>query len=189
MNLPNRTRRTCRHCGEFFCPDYRNRYHQHYCGSADCRRASKAASQRRWLHHKGNQDYFRGPQQVRRVQEWRKAHPGYWKRKKQKSGEGQAFAVQGLNQGQSSCNAPPTPLRTLQDYCLSQEPEFIGLISMFTGHTLQEDIAQTVRQLLNRGQSILRHGLSHGPSLQLCFDYDHQASVAAGAAAPNPAQL
>ncbi len=189
MKNPNLTRRKCRHCREFFHPDYRNGYHQHYCSRADCRRASKAASQQRWLHHSGNQDYFRGPEQVRRVQQWRKAHPGYWKRKKQNSGEGQRFAAQGVNPGQSSCNVPPSPLRTLQDYCLAQEPEFIGLISMFTGSTLQEDIVQTVRLLLNRGQSILRHGLSNGPSLQLCFDYDHQTSTPARAAAPNPAQF
>lgn len=189
MKKSNLTRRKCQHCREFFHPDYRNAHHQHYCSSADCRRASKTASQRRWFHYSGNQDYFRGPHQVRRVQEWRKAHPGYWKRKKQKSGEGQTVAAQTIKPGQSSCNAPSEPLRTLQDYCLSQEPEFIGLISMFTGSTLQEDIAQTVRQLLNRGQSILRHGLSNGPGLQLCFDYDRQTSFAAGAAAPNPAQL
>ncbi len=189
MQKPNLTRRKCRHCKEFFGPDYRNRYHQRYCSRTDCRRASKAASQRRWLRHRGNQDYFRGPLQVRRVQEWRKAHPGYWKPRRLKSGESQATAAQALTPRQSSCNVPSSPLRTLQDYCLSQEPEFIGLISMFTGSTLQEDIAQTVRQLSNRGQSILRHGLSNGPSLQLCFDYDRQASIAAGAAAPDPAQL
>jgi len=189
VNKSNLRRRKCRHCREFFRPDYRNSHHQHYCQKADCRRASKVASQQRWLHHSGNQDYFRGPQHVRRVQEWRQAHPGYWRPKEQKSAQGQAPATQQVNPGQSSCNVRPSPLGTLQDYCLAQEPEFIGLISMVTGSTLQEDIAATVRQLLNRGQSILRHRLSNSRSMQLCFDYDCQASVAAGAAAPDSFEL
>jgi hypothetical protein len=185
----NLKRRKCRHCNEFFRPDYRNGQHQHYCGNAECRRASKAASQRRWLHHSGNQDYFHGPQHVRRVQEWRKEHPGYWKRQTDKSGQTQAPGAQAVNRRQSSCNVPSSPLSTLQDYCLAQEPGFIGLISMITGSTLQEDIAATVDRILNRGQSILRHGLSNSRSVQLCFDYDGQVSVAAGAAAPGSSEL
>lgn len=182
-------RRKCRHCNQFFRPDYRNAHHQRHCNNPECRRVSKAASQQRWLHRSGNQDYFHGPQHVRRVQEWRKAHPGYWKRQNEMSGNGQTPAGQALNPGQSSCNVPSSPLRTLQDYSLAQEPGFIGLISMLTGSTLQEDIAATVDRVLNRGQSILRHGLSNSRSVQLCFDYDRQASVAAGAAAPGSSGL
>ena len=45
--------------------------------AADCRRASKAASQAAWLARPPNNDYFRGPVHVFRVQAWRAAHPGY----------------------------------------------------------------------------------------------------------------
>ena len=68
----------CLHCGTFFIPDPRNRHHQQYCGEPECRRASKAASQRRWQSRPENADYFRGAENVARVQAWRKAHPGYW---------------------------------------------------------------------------------------------------------------
>ena len=47
-----------------------------------CRKASKADSQRRWLQKPENRDYFRGPEHVQRVQRWREAHPGYWRRAK-----------------------------------------------------------------------------------------------------------
>jgi len=70
-------RRKCRCCQELFHPDPRNQYHQHYCTKPACRKASKAASQRRWLSKSQNQDYFCGPANVERVQAWRAAHPGY----------------------------------------------------------------------------------------------------------------
>lgn len=71
-------RRKCRCCRKFFTPDYRNVHHQAFCTAPDCRRASKAKSQRRWLAKSANRDYFRGADHVERVQQWRKAHPGYW---------------------------------------------------------------------------------------------------------------
>ena len=51
--------------------------HQRYCSAPACRRASKAASQRRWLAKSANRDYFRGPEHVARVRAWRAAPPGY----------------------------------------------------------------------------------------------------------------
>ena len=74
------SRRKCRYCSKFFIPDKRTVDRQKYCSEAACRKASKAASQQRWLSHDGNGDYFRGPEQVQRVQRWRQANPGYWKR-------------------------------------------------------------------------------------------------------------
>jgi len=56
---------------------------------------------------------------------------------------------------QSSCTVPGNALGTLQDDCLAQDPAFVGLISMITGCTLQEDIAATARQMLIRGRNIL----------------------------------
>jgi len=37
---------------------------------------------------------------------------------------------------------------------MAQAPPFVGLISMVTGSTLQEDIAATTRQVLLRGRNI-----------------------------------
>jgi hypothetical protein len=67
--------RKCMSCGEFFIPDHRKGERQRYCCAADCRRASKAASQAAWLARPSNNDYFSGPVHVARVQAWRAAHP------------------------------------------------------------------------------------------------------------------
>ena len=57
-------RRKCSHCRELFRPDPRNLRHQRYCSKPQCRKASKAACQRRWLAKAQNRDYFRGPANV-----------------------------------------------------------------------------------------------------------------------------
>jgi hypothetical protein len=53
---------------------------QQYCSKEACRRASKAASQRRWLEKPENKAYFRGPDHVERVRNWRTEHERYWHR-------------------------------------------------------------------------------------------------------------
>ena len=57
----------CQHCGEFFNVDARNRGRQRYCRKGPCRDARKADSQRRWLKQPGNEDYFRGVDNVARA--------------------------------------------------------------------------------------------------------------------------
>jgi hypothetical protein len=74
--------RKCLHCGEFYQPDRRNRRHQRYCAKPECRKRSKAQSQRRWLQRPENQTYFRGPDNCQRVKAWRQRHPGYGRKKK-----------------------------------------------------------------------------------------------------------
>lgn len=120
-------------CGsrELFQPDRRNLWHQRHCSKPGCRRASKAASQRRWLGKPQNRDYFHGPAHVERVRGWRAAHPRYWHRS-----------------GRQSCPA-------LQEVFAAQPLVLIGLIANLTGSALQEDIAQHSRRLLRLGQDIL----------------------------------
>ena len=153
------TRRKCRCCSKFFAPDPRTEDRQRYCSQPACRQASKKASQRRWARKDGNGDHFRGPNEVRRVQAWRRDHPGYWKRKTPSSQSTQPVEDQQANPAQSSRNAPRALPFALQEDCLSENPAFIGLISMVIGSTLQEDIAATTRQLLLRGRNILGGGL------------------------------
>lgn len=151
-------RRKCRCCSSFFLPDYRNRDRQHYCEKPDCRQASKAASQQRWLRKPANRNYFRDAQNVARVQQWRKAHPGYWQQKPEQTAQSeptQRVAAQWINPGQSSCNVPGSPLSTLQDFCLAKDPAFIGLISIVTGRTLPDDIAAMARRVVDQGRNIL----------------------------------
>ena len=153
------TRRKCRCCSTFFTPDPRTGDRQRYCFQTACRQASKQASQQRWVSQHGNGDHFRGPDEVRRVQRWRQSHPGYWKKKAPASQGTQPVEGKRVNPDQSSRNVPRALPGTLQDDCLAQNPAFIGLISMVTGSTLQEDIAATTRQLLLRGRNILGGGL------------------------------
>jgi predicted RNA-binding Zn ribbon-like protein len=52
----------CIHCHTLFVPDYRNSKRQRFCHLPECRIASKAASQKRWLAE--NPDHFKGPDNV-----------------------------------------------------------------------------------------------------------------------------
>ena len=182
-------RRKCRGCNEFFFPDYRNEPHQHYCGKPACRQASKRASQRRWSRKPANRDYFRGADNAQRVRDWRKTHPGYWKRKTSQSDNIQVAQSQQVNPVQSSCNVPSRPLGTLQDFCLAKEPGFIGLLSMITGRTLQEDIAPIARRVVEQGQQILGLLFPEPRNQNLCSVHDYQASAPSGSAAADSAKL
>jgi hypothetical protein len=148
-------RRKCLSCRHIFSADYRNGYHQRYCSQPACRQASKKASQRRWRRKPENRDYDGGPERVRQVQEWRRSHPGYWKRKSKPISAPQPPDSQSVNPGQRSRNATPPQISPLRDLCLEQNPAFVGLLSMVTGSTLREDIAATARRLLLMGENIL----------------------------------
>ena len=179
------TRRKCRCCTEFFIPDPRTLDRQHSCSKLACRQASKAASQRRWLSKNGNGDHFRGADEVRRVQLWRQSHPGYWRNQQPSSQGTQAVAAQPANPDQSSCNVLRGLPGTLQDYCLAQDPAFVGLVSMMTGSTLQEDIDRAARQLPAKGRDILGLiGLEK--SLTIPWPHDSQTAPASGSAPPDP---
>lgn len=176
--------RKCLCCRKVFTPDYRNGYRQRYCSSPACRQASHLASQRQWRRQPENRDVVRGPHEVERVQEWRRLHPGYWKRKSTPVLAAQPIDPQPPTIPQSSRNVPPTPLLPLQDVCLAQNPAFVGLISLVTGSTLQEDIAATTRQLLLRGRNIL--GLKVPTETTVTTTaYDRQTPDSPGAAPPS----
>jgi hypothetical protein len=81
MARPRQRRRKCLSCNAWFTPDPRRRGRQRYCSEERCRKASKVASQQRWLHKAENESYFHGSEHVVRVQCWRRDHPGYWRRK------------------------------------------------------------------------------------------------------------
>ena len=150
-------RRKCLHCGKLFTPDARNRRHQRYCSVPACRKASKAASQRRWLAKPANRDYFRGPAHIARVQAWRQAHPGYARRSTHDSPP----ALQDDCMTQASDQADKTALlihSALQDLLVAQPYVLIGLIANLTGSPLQDDIYRTGRRLEQLGRDILATG-------------------------------
>lgn len=157
QRVPRRRRarqRKCRCCGRLYTPDHRNLRQQKYCRAPECRRASKKASQQQWLSSEKGGDYFLGPQNVVRVQQWREHHPGYWKRGVSSTPDALQDPLPSeviINQNvtwQLACSA-------LQDVCSVQPALLIGLIASLTGSTLQDDIAETTRRFIDSGRNIL----------------------------------
>ena len=70
-------RKKCCNCNKFFRLDPRIANRQKYCRQPKWRKASKAAIQQNWLQKLENQNYFRGPQNVERVEQCREANAGY----------------------------------------------------------------------------------------------------------------
>ena len=147
-------KKRCRNCRRLFIPDYRNRDRQKYCKRAICRKASKSASQERWLNKPENNNYFRGALNVQRVQQWRRHNPGYWKPKQ----SNKTIVLQEPLTPQPSENNKDNSDFTnnaLQDLLKAQPTVMIGLISNFIGSALQDDIAQTLLRMQQSGQDIL----------------------------------
>ena len=173
--MAHQGRRNCLFCGEIFEADARNTGHQRYCSKPDCRKASQAASRRAWLAKPENQDYFRGPENVARVQAWRAERPGYWRRPPKASGAGAqpALALQDVCPAQAleiADDLQKGAETALQDVWRAQPAVLIGFIAQFTGSALQDDIARSTRQLLKLGHDILAGRIGD----------DHQASALSG---------
>ena len=184
------TKRKCKHCKVFFDPDRRSVGRQFYCSKPPCRKASKAASQQRWLSKPQNCDYFSGPAHVERVRQWRKDHPGYARRK----GSCRQDALQ----------EPSTPQRAqkqqlegglakdaLQDSLFMQPAVFVGLIAHLSGLSLQDDIALAARKLQQLGLDILSrtpHQKGGRPDAQTThfFSQTQEATQAVQLGGPTP---
>jgi len=147
--------RKCLCCNELFQPERRNLRHQKFCFKPTCRQASKRESQRRWLAQPRNKSYFRGPQNVARVREWRAAHPGYWRRLSKKSSP----ALQEVCPSQPPPVEPVEPGPTqdlsphaLRNLCQAQLPLMLGLMHQLLDSPLQDDILPFARRLIAKGQ-------------------------------------
>jgi hypothetical protein len=123
--------RKCLCCQEKFHPDARNRRHHQYCPKDDCRKASKAARQARWLAKPQNRDDFRDSANCERVRLWRLAHPGNSCRKTTSA----PLALQDVSNPQpienvhAKTSCTPSPL---QDGSLMQPALLVGLIAVLT---------------------------------------------------------
>jgi hypothetical protein len=80
-----------------------------------------------------------------------------------------------------------TPSRTLQDLCSMQIPLFVGLISMFVGSTLPDDIATSTRRLLLKGHDIL--GMVPGMNFERLLHEKTCPQSGATPESPSPVQL
>jgi hypothetical protein len=136
-----------------FTPDARNATRQRYCSKPVCRKHSKADSQRRWLQKPENRDYFRGAEHVQRVQRWRAAHPGYWRRTQRSPVALQDSLITQVAVNAANCH--PTPKDALQDLLILQPAVMVGLIAQLTGCALQDDIARAARRMQQLGNDIL----------------------------------
>lgn len=162
--MPAIKRKRCRHCQKLFVPDPRNRNRQKYCRKPACRKASKAASQKRWLQKPENQDYFRGPDNVQRVRQWRKERPGYWRKnpKTPSNALQDPLTEQPVEDEDKNSNFAHC---ALQDLLTVQPAVIIGIIAQLTGYALQDDIAMAVRRMRQFGNDILNlqvQGGDHG---------------------------
>ena len=153
--------RKCCHCGVWFKPQGCNAYHQRFCPKPECQAASKQASQQKWCRK--NPGYFHGDIQVKRVQAWRRLHPGYWKKEDAAGASGQRDALQDLLLAQGFDAQGVMTLRNcllaeisqpLQDVLAAQNSTLVGLASMICGEPLQEDIVRVLRACYERGRHI-----------------------------------
>ena len=147
-------RKKCCNCEQLFIPDPRNAKRQRYCSKPQCRRASKAASQSRWLAKPENQGYFSGPENVMRVQQWRADNPGYWRGKRKNK---QDALQDPLNRQpvDNKYDSNDFANNALQDLLIGQPPVLLGLIANFTGNALQDDIFMTLQRMEKLGQDIV----------------------------------
>src|SRR5437762_1435879 len=74
--------RKCSHCKELYRADRRTADRQCFCSKPECKKVSKAQSQKRWLQKPENRIHYGGSENCKHVREWRAANPGYWRRKK-----------------------------------------------------------------------------------------------------------
>ena len=159
--MPCSGTRKCLHCHTFFKPHPCSKGHLTFCSLPDCQLASKKASQKKWLQKPQNKNYFRGPENVQRVQLWRDKNPGYSKKSQFASGTPQP--LQEILIAQDTENNEETgglKQDALQDLLTSQPSVLIGLIAHLTGSTLQDDIVRTGRKLRELGEDLL-----HEPNL------------------------
>lgn len=153
----------CLHCKERFLPNYRSGGRQRFCSKPECQKARKRVSQRAWLQKPGNENYFRDTENAARVRKWQKAHPGYWRSR----ARARHRTLQDVCPEEVAANQEveqSSPIRTLQDLCSMQAPLMVGLIAMWSGSTLQDDIATTTRRLVAKGHDIL--GMMPGVDLK-----------------------
>ena len=69
---------------------------------------------------------------MERVRQWRRRHPGYWRKKN---------AVE--------------PEAALQDLASCQVPLLVGVVSLLIGEALQDRFAHFARELVDRGKRVL----------------------------------
>lgn len=183
--MPCSGSRKCLHCHTFFKPNPRSKGRQKYCSKSDCQKASKRASQQKWLKKTQNQNYFRGPENIQRVQQWRSKHPGYSRKKPSCSDT--ASPLQDTLMGQVTDNKEEiADLKgdPLQEVLMAQPFVLIGLIAHLTGSALQDDIVRTSQKLQQLGEDFLNKPKTHKGD-----DYDLSSHTQTSSGTADPPAL
>ena len=182
-----RRRRKCRYCKALFRPDPRNASRQKACSKECCRKARKRESQQAWLAKPQNREYFRGPANVQRVQQWRREHPDYARRQPPST---PSSSLQDTIKPQAVDNQPLKPSLgnlALQDALSAQVPLLLGLIAHLTGSTLQDDIVPTLRRMIDQGSAILGpQGSESTPLNRDSNAYEKQTLTPTSTGSPTP---
>ena len=145
-----KSRRKCCHCKERFQPDYRNWDRQKFCSKPECKKVSRAQTQRRWRRKPENRAYH-----VERTQAWRRDNPGYWRKTGALQDDCNAQHTENKEEiDEKSAQKPQTP-SPLQDTWIWQHPFMVGFLANLTGHALQDDIARSASHFIQLGLDIL----------------------------------
>jgi len=152
--------RRCKNCKELYKPDPRHLKRQKFCKKSECKTASKKYSQQKWLNKPENRNHFSGPENIMRVQEWRRENPEYWKRgsplKKpsliedalQEMKTGKTIAGKG-----SSIDLIQIPL---QDLISAKTHIFVGFDTHLNKSALQDIIDATGQEAVKLTPNILK---------------------------------
>lgn len=135
------------HCGCQFVPDPRTAQRQRYCARPVCVQSSRAAARRKWRRKGANRESYSGLPDLVRMQEWRRANPGYWHRRT-KVGDGFAY-------GAMADVVREFASRDLIDLHFSL---VAGLVSHLLDTASRDEIATEIRRLI-----LLGHELLHEP--------------------------
>lgn len=152
--------RRCKNCKELYKPDHRHLKRQKFCQKTECRAASKKHSQQKWLNKPKNRDYFSGPENVTRVQQWRQNNPDYGKRRQpSKKPPLIEDALQEMKSGQTLAGIGSSMdliQITLQDLISAKTLVFIGFDTHLNKTALQEIIDVTDQKTVKLTPDILK---------------------------------
>jgi len=150
----------CLCCHIFFKPTPQSKGRQNYCSKPQCKKASKKASQKKWLSKPENSHYFKDADNVQRVQQWRTDKLNYCKKSKKHSTDvdGTDKALQDTLMMQSVDNHKKIDVLNkdvLQEMLISQVFVLTELITHLDASALQEMIAFTRKKDDNLALTLL----------------------------------
>lgn len=160
--------RPCRICSKPFLANKYSGNRQAVCGDAGCKKAARKLCQADWCAR--NPDYFRGPENTCRMQQWRRENPDWRQRQ---AAVRSARAAKSSSQTES-CNTPrPRPGRLQDSVSDPQGLLLVGLASVVSGSVLQDEVQSFFQECLRRGGDLLRPNAGVAPF----FDFNPPTST------------